>query len=92
MIHTDIIISILSSLSSPLSSPAEAEEDPGPERLIVEPGGVLVYLHVCAQQQSHPLGEARGRRPLSSGLYHFKTEADKEYIKYLLIHTFVMQN
>ena len=45
-------------------SPAEAEQDPGPERLVVEPGRVLVDLHVCAQQQRHPLREARSTRAI----------------------------
>ena len=45
-------------------SPAEAEQDPGPERLVVEPGRVLVDLHVGAQQYRHPLREARSTRAI----------------------------
>ena len=58
-------------------SPAEAEQDPGPERLVIEPGRVLVDLHVGAQQQRHPLGEARSTRAVKtvSGAQHSKLTA-----------------
>ena len=47
-------------------SPAEAEQDPGPQCLVVEPGRVLVDLHVCAQQYRHPLREARSTRAVNT--------------------------
>ena len=37
----------------------EGEEHPGPQGLVIEPGRVLVYLDVGAQQDRHPLSEAR---------------------------------
>ena len=37
----------------------KGEEHPGPQRLVVEPGGVLVDVSVGAQQYRHPLSKAR---------------------------------
>ena len=48
-------------LSHVSRSPAGAECDPGPERLVVEPGCALVNLHTGVQQY-HPLCETRNTR------------------------------
>ena len=36
----------------------QGEEDPGPQGLVVEPGGVLVDVSVGAHQYCHPLSKA----------------------------------
>ena len=36
----------------------QGEEHPGPQRLVVEPGGVLVNVSVGAQQYRHPLSKS----------------------------------
>ena len=40
-------------------SSRQGEEHPGPQRLVVEPGGVLVDVSVGAQQYRHPLSKSR---------------------------------